>query len=255
MRMILLATMVLLLTPAAGEAQDFTWRGRVADGRTLEIRGVNGDVDAVRARGNEILVTATKDARRSDPDDVRIEVVEHAGGVTICAVYPTRRNREPNECRPGGGRHNVQDNDVTVDFTVHVPAGVALDAHTVNGDIDVADLESNVDAGTVNGSIDISTSGWARASTVNGSITAVMGSADWPGGAEFETVNGAIRLTLPSDVSANLTANTVNGDIETDFPVTVQGRWGPRRISGTLGGGGRELRLKTVNGGITLRRR
>jgi hypothetical protein len=246
---------MLLLVPAAGRAQDFTWRGRLAEGRTLEIHGVNGGIDAVRARGTEILVTADKRARRSDPDDVTIEVVEHAGGVTICAVYPTRATRQPNECRPGGGRNNVQDNDVTVDFTVHVPAGVMLEAHTVNGDIDVADLESNVDARTVNGGIDISTSGWARASTVNGSITAVMGRADWPGGAEFETVNGGIRLTLPADVAADLTASTVNGDIDTDFPVTVQGRWGPRRISGTLGGGGRDLRLKTVNGGITLRKR
>lgn len=253
MRLPVLAATVLLLLPATAAAQDFTWRGRLADGRTLEIRGVNGEIDAVHARGDEILVTANKHARRSDPEDVTIEVVEHADGVTICAVYPSRRGRD-NECRPGGGRNNVEDNDVTVDFTVHVPAGVTLDAHTVNGDIDVADLESNVDAGTVNGSIDITTSGWARASTVNGSITAVMGRADWPGGAEFETVNGNIRLTLPADVSADLSASTVNGGMETDFPVTVRGRWGPRRINGTLGNGGRDLRLKTVNGGITLRK-
>lgn len=254
MRAIPILLTVLLLTPASLEGQDFTWRGRVAVGGALEIRGVNGDIEAVRADGGEIVVHAAKHARRSDPDDVRIEVVEHGGGVTICAVYPGPRGREENTCRPGGGRNNVRDNDVTVDFTVHVPAGITLSAHTVNGGIEAADLASNVRARTVNGDIEIHTAGWAEATTVNGSIAAAMGTADWPDGAEFETVNGAIRLTLPEDVRADLEARTVNGSIDSDFPVTVQGRFGPRRVSGTLGGGGRELRVKTVNGGITLRK-
>jgi hypothetical protein len=43
---------------------------------------------------------ATKHGRRSDPAEVEIEVVEHAGGVTICAVYPSPGSR-PNECRQG----------------------------------------------------------------------------------------------------------------------------------------------------------
>ena len=57
------------------------------------------------------------------PAEVKIEVVEHAGGVTICAVYPS--SGAPNECKPGkGGRMNVRDNDVNVEFKVSVPAGV-----------------------------------------------------------------------------------------------------------------------------------
>lgn len=254
MRITLALLSLAVLIPATAHAQDFTWRGRLAANRTIEVRGVNGGIRAVAARGNEVVVTADKHARRSDPDEVTIEVVEHAGGVTICAVYPTRRGRRENECRPGGGHNNVQDNDVTVDFTVEVPAGVEFAAHTVNGDIDVGALQSNVMARTVNGNIDISTSGWAEANTVNGSISADMGRADWPSGAEFETVNGSITLTLPADVSADLTASTVNGGIDSDFPVTIQGRFGPRRVTGTLGGGGTPLRLKTVNGGIRLRR-
>lgn len=254
MRITLALLTMAVLTPVAAHAQDFTWRGRLAADRTIEIRGVNGEIRAVAARGNEVVVTAEKHARRSDPDEVTIEVIEHDDGVTICAIYPTPRGRRSNECRPGGGHNNVQDNDVTVDFTVEVPAGVELAAHTVNGDIDVAALESNVVARTVNGNIDISTSGWAEANTVNGSISADMGSADWPSGAEFETVNGGITLTLPAGVSADLTASTVNGAIDSDFPVTVRGRFGPRRVSGTLGEGGTPLRLKTVNGGIRLRR-
>ena len=38
--------------------------------------------------GNEIEVTATARARRSDPSEVRVEVVEHAEGVTILRGLP-----------------------------------------------------------------------------------------------------------------------------------------------------------------------
>jgi hypothetical protein len=49
-------------------------------------------------------------------------------------------------------------------------------------------------------------------------------------------------------------ASTVNGQIVTDFPLTVTGRLGPRRVNGTIGSGGRRLELATVNGTIRLKR-
>jgi DUF4097 and DUF4098 domain-containing protein YvlB len=48
-------------------------------------------------------------------------------------------------------------------------------------------------------------------------------------------------------------AATVNGDISSDFPMTVSGRISRQRLEGTIGGGGRQLSLKTVNGSITLK--
>ena len=150
---------------------------------------------------------------------------------------------------------NTENNDVEVTFTVKVPRGVKYHAHTVNGEIRAAGLQSDVDAETVNGSVRISTTGHAVASTVNGSIDASMGNADWGDDVSFSTVNGAITLELPADVNAQLRASTVNGDIDSDFPITVQGRFGPRRVSGTLGRGGHELELETVNGSITLRKK
>jgi putative adhesin len=242
----------LLATPLA--AEDFQWRGRVAAGKTVEIKGVNGAIEATAADGDEVEVTAAKRGRRSDPGSVRIEAIEHAGGVTICAVYPDVDGRR-NECRPGeGGRMSTRDNDVDVHFTVRVPRGVALAPRTVNGDVEATDLEGDVDVRTVNGSIQVSTSGHAEAQTVNGSIRARAGRADWVGDAEFKTVNGSITVTLPSATAADVRAETVNGEIETDFPLTVTGRFSSRHLSGTIGGGGRILELETVNGSIHLRK-
>jgi hypothetical protein len=251
-----LPSALLLALPALATAQDFNWHGRLAPGRTLEIRGINGSIDA-SGGGGEAEVRAVKTSRRSEPDSVEIKVIEHAEGVTICAVYPTPRDaRRPNECRPGGGGSmSTQNNDVNVNFVVRVPAGVKLSANTVNGGVNIRGLDADTTAHTVNGSIKLATEGRAEAQTVNGSIEASMGRADWDGTNAFKTVNGAIHLTLPGDLSTEVRAQTVNGDIETDFPLTVRGRFSRRSLSGTIGGGGRELQLETVNGGIRLSRR
>jgi hypothetical protein len=246
---------VFAAEPAPQQQQgDFRWQEPLAAGRSIEIRGVNGNVEAVPAAGGEVEVVAVKRARRSNPDDVRIEVVRHGDGVTICAVYPNVEGKEPNTCAPDGGRMNVRDNDTSVNFTVRVPAGVRFKGRTVNGKVGAENLTADVDASTVNGGINVSTSGLASARTVNGSITVRMGRADWSDGLEFKTVNGGIDLSVPGSLSAEVQAKTVNGDITTDFPMTVTGTVSRRRLSGTVGGGGRGLRLETVNGSVQLRR-
>jgi len=248
------AVAALTLVPRAAAAQDeFHWKGKVASGKAIEIKGVNGDVRAVAGSG-DVEVTAVKHARRSDPGEVKIEVVQHEDGVTICAVYPSDGRRE-NTCEARDGGHmNVHDNDVTVDFTVRVPADVRFVGTTVNGEVEAANLASDVQANTVNGSIRISTSGYAEAQTVNGSIVASMGRATWTDALDFRTVNGAITLDLPANLSTEVRASTVNGDIQTDFPLMVRGRLGPRSLRGTIGSGGRRLALETVNGSIRLRK-
>ncbi len=240
--------------PAAVTAQDFEWNGRIDRGDRIEIKNINGDINASYASGSEVRVSARKEAKDDDPADVRIEVVEHSGGVTICAVYPDDGGKK-NECKPGDeGRLSSQDNDVAVHFTIQVPAGVVLDANTVNGGVDAGGLQSDVYANTVNGGVKVSTSGLARASTVNGSILAAMGRADWTGDLDFETVNGSITVELPASAGARVRASTVNGGMESDFPLTIQGKFSNRKMEGTIGGGGRDLNLETVNGSIRLKK-
>jgi DUF4097 and DUF4098 domain-containing protein YvlB len=234
----------------ARQGSNWSWHGRVDQGKTIEIRGVNGDVSAEAATGNEVEVTAVKRARRSDPDEVRIEVVQNGGNVTICAVYPGDNNR----CETGGGHMNTRNNDVEVDFTVHVPRGVNFDGNTVNGDVEANGLTGGVDANTVNGAARVETMGGdASASSVNGSVTAVVHAVGQQS-MRFHSVNGSVNVTLPAAVSADIDARTVNGSIDTDFPISVTGRMSPRHLAGTIGQGGRHLDLETVNGSIRLRK-
>jgi len=255
MRSLMLVVIGSLATVGTLTAQDFRWHAPLASGKTLEVRGISGRVRAVRASGGEAEVTAVKKAgRRGNPEDVEIKMVEAGDGVTICAVYPTRRSGM-SECRPGGGGgDNIKDTDVSVDFEVKVPVGVDFVGATVNGDVEATDLPADARVSSVNGDVEVSAAGTARGTTVNGSVVATVGKAGWNGTLEFSTVNGGIRLTLPANLDADVDASTVNGAIDSDFPITVQGRMRPREFHGRIGKGGRKLQLNTVNGSIELRK-
>ena len=117
---------------------------------------MNGGIDAEPSTSGQVEVSAIKTGNKSDPRGVRIVVVPHAGGVTVCALYPDV-DGEPNECGPGGGRNSSKDNDVKVEFTVRVPAGASFAGRTVNGGIDARDLDGRVSLNTVNGNVEINT--------------------------------------------------------------------------------------------------
>ena len=80
---------------------------------------------------------------------------------------------------------------------------------------------------------------------------ASFGGASWNGEATFETVNGSVTVEVPEAANADIEIRTTNGRITTDLPIATT-RSSRRRVEGTLGDGGPTLRLKTVNGSITL---
>lgn len=245
------------------QSDEFRWSGNIPAGSAVEIRGINGEIIADSTNGSEVQVVALKRSRRSDVNSVQIKVVQHAGGVTICALYPNDEGAYPSSCgfdaersdrtRESSQSVKVRNNDVNVDFTVHVPARVSFIGKTINGGISATSLSGNVVARTVNGGIKISTTGYAEATTVNGEITARFSDASWPSSLSFKTVNGEISLDLPANVSAAVEAQTLNGTINSDFPLEVTNLKGRKYVKATIGSGGRELVLQTLNGSINLR--
>ncbi len=236
--------------PPVQQGDAWSWHGTIAAGKTLTIKGISGSIEAVPATGSEVVVTATKRGHESDPDEVKLEVVQDGGDVVICAVYPGRGNH----CGAGDDYEmNTRHNDVEVRFHAEVPAGVGFAADNVNGGVEASNLAGPVHAGTVNGSVRLETSsGDAAGKTVNGSVTAVVSGAG-TGDLSFETVNGGVTLSLPRALNADIEAETVNGAIETDFPITVSGHLDRRHLDGRIGQGGRRLHVETVNGSIRLR--
>ena len=113
-----------------------------------------------------------------------------------------------------------------------------------------------LDLRTENGSLNLTdVGGDVRARTQNGSLNVQLAGGKWDGaGLDAETQNGSVRMGIPSSYAAQIETGTVNGRMNTDFPITLQGRIG-RRLSLPLNGGGATLRAITTNGSVSLSRR
>lgn len=249
--LMLTAAFALMATAAwAQNDRDFHWSGRLAADSVVEIKGVNGSIEAEASGREDVEVTADKSG--PDADDVKIVAVPHSDGITICAIYP----HTSGDCTPGKSWHvdNVHGNKTQVHFHVRIPANLRFSGYNINGDVIAENIGRVVHADTVNGSVRVSTKAWAEASSVNGSIEAAMGTADWNGKVKIESVNGSIHLTLPESFNSDVKFSSVNGKLHTDFPMTVEGSMGGRHVEGRIGSGGRELVVETVNGSVDLRK-
>jgi hypothetical protein len=233
--------------------EDFHWQGTLKAGQTLEVVNTNGEIGASRASGD----AARAEGRGGGADNgLFVEVVEYTDGVTICAVYA--KNKAPGRCHRGGVSSESGDwwhgRRAKINFEVQVPSGVRLNAMTTNGRVHCLNLESVVEASTTNGDVEVSTSEWASAKTTNGGVRVSMGNAKWSGELELMTTNGSVDVTLPASAEFQVHADTTNGNISSDFPITMHGSFGSKTLSGTVGGGGRQLKVATTNGGIGLKK-
>jgi hypothetical protein len=276
-----LAVSLVLVAASAGaqevgrNSETWTWDGRVESGKWFRLSSVNGPVSVEPSNDNMVHVRAVKDVGRGSVTDVAFQVIQSGGDVRVCALW--RRD----VCDEDGMRSRRRDDDdddrdrrdVKVRFTVRVPAGVRLSAGTVNGEMRVRDVSSDVRASTVNGrvevqnvggevrattvngAVDVTTrNGPVEATTVNGSVRVRMTALTRDGDMRFHTVNGDVIVETPSSLDARVSLSTLHGSISSDYPVQLSGRFGPRRASGTIGRGGREIDMETVNGDIELRK-
>ena len=260
-RPILAAALLALaaLGADAQESKEWKWSGQLGSGRTVYLRNVNGEVTFEQGTGRTVEVVAEKRWRRGDPDDVRIEARQTGGGngdIIICALWGERSTCDEDGYHGNrdGERSWDRNNDVSVHFTVRIPADARVNASTVNGGMTVDGTSGDIEANTVNGNVEArSTAGRVEAKTVNGSIT-VRTTARNTSDLEYSTVNGSITIELAEGTNANVNLSTVNGRIQTDFPLTLDGQINPRRIRAKIGTGGPMIRAGTVNDSIRLRK-
>jgi Putative adhesin len=217
------------------------------DGR-VELDNINGPVHISTWDRNEVKVDAIKSASTKERlDETRIEIDAGKDYVSIRTKYRDRDQTWNDD--------NWHNNPPSVEYTVTVPLGAHLDEiKLINGSLDVAGVSGEVRASCINGKLEAKDlSGRAQLSTINGRLDArfshLSGSA-----LELNSVNGSVKLTIPSDAKAEIEANTVSGDIENDFGLHVnRHRYVGRDMRGELAGGGARIKLENVNGRIEIR--
>jgi hypothetical protein len=216
--------------------EEIRWHGWVPSGQVVEVNNIYGNVRAEPTSGDEIEVIAIKRGF-SDPTLVNIEVVEHKGGVTICAVYPDADPGHPFDCRPshgggfrlastsdslthirwdnGGGGDMVM-NDLRVDFIVRLPKRLRFIGRTVDGDVSAHMLEQDIEA---------------------------------------HSVLGDVNVDLKANSGGEVHAESTKGRVSSEFPLSLRCNSNHGMLaSGRVGRSHRILRLKTDAGDIHLER-
>lgn len=201
----------------------------------------NGSVRFFGSNRGDVLVRALIQAyaeTRSAAESLAREVRVQASNDRVYADGPSNRRRT--------GWY--------VSYEVWVPHRTNLEAETHNGSVSVSDVTGRMDLRAVNGSIAVRRAGGdVRAETTNGSVTATLTGTTWAGNyLDLETTNGSVVLDIPRGYNAQLETGTVNGGMNIDFPITVQGSIS-RRITTKLGNGGPRIRAMTTNGGVRIR--
>ena len=143
-----------------------------------------------------------------------------------------------------------------VSFEIFTPHDSNLDLRAHNGGISISDVRGEIEFRTQNGGVHLEgLGGNVRGRTQNGGLRVELEGDRWEGSAlDVETQNGGVTIDVPQGYSAEFETGTVNGGIDLAFPIMVSGRL-RSTIRTTLGDGGPLVRVKTTNGGVTVRQR
>ncbi|MBT2365326.1 DUF4097 family beta strand repeat protein [Streptomyces sp. ISL-10] len=142
--------------------------------------------------------------------------------------------------------------------TILVGLSGAVRADTVSGNLEAQSLSGDLRYNSVSGDLTvIAGSGRSvRADSVSGDMVIDVDAAGGPTDITLTTVSGEVAIRLPHPADARVEANTASGAVSNAFhDLRVNGQWGARQITGTLGAGTGRLKATTVSGSIALLRR
>jgi len=260
---------------AAKEKYEETFEKTVSLAKTgkVSLKNVSGDIEVKTWDRAEVKIEALKTSQaetmekaKENAAKVKIEVIEEGNLLRIEADYP---------------EVSIKGLNVSIDFDLFIPDQAALkiksvsgdvtleniggavetevvsSEKTVSGDITLEQLKGSLEAETVSGDIELSgVSGakYIKAKVLSGSVT-YQGSIEAASRYEMKSHSGDIEMFLPSDSAFDIEAETFSGDIETDFEISVSGKFSKKKIMGTVNGGGAVLSLSTFSGDIILEKR
>lgn len=221
-----------------------------ANGR-VSVSNINGSIVVDAWDRNEVKLEAIKIADSKETlADVEIKVDARPESFSVEANYDNWKNKGREDWKHG--------RKIEVQFRLSVPRGAELnEVETVNGSVTVADFVNYTKISAVNGFVKASNlRGTASLSTVNGEVTADFDRLESGSKISLNTVNGRVNLVIPSDSSATVKADSVNGNITNDFGLPVRkGKYVGRDLYGRIGNGDVQIRLNSVNGGLAIGRK
>lgn len=243
-RLLALTVLATLATAASAKVTEkFAQTYPLDANGSIHLENVNGSVEIIAWDKNEVSLEAEKSARDQEGlDRMHLNIESSNRRLSIKTEYEKKWKFWDNM--------NAQ-----VHYKLMVPAGASLDGiEVVNAGISVTGVKGSVSLEAVNGGIEADgLTGDGDFETVNGSIRVTYAAMPASGRISLDTVNGTCKLALPENAAFDFDADTVNGRISCDFPITLQNS-GKREMHGAINGGGTRVSLESVNGSLTVTR-
>ncbi|HMF07482.1 MAG TPA: DUF4097 family beta strand repeat-containing protein [Thermoanaerobaculia bacterium] len=141
-----------------------------------------------------------------------------------------------------------------VRYTIQMPATCKLEIEDYKSETRVAGLSSDLKLHTYKGTARVTgLDGAARVDTYKGDVRVEF--ARYSHDSRFETYKGEVEVRMPRDSRFELDGEAGRrGDIESDFAMTTRAsRSRSADLSGTVNGGGPQLRMTTYKGTLRVR--
>jgi hypothetical protein len=217
----------------------------VKPGVVLEVRETTGLVQVDASDGDAIVVNATRIANASTEEAAK----------ALLSDFTIEETVTPDQITLDGTSKGASigfNKSRHVEYHITVPRATAVTIKSVTSEIRVTGIGGALRVETTNGEITGTALGnGADVRSTNGTITldlAKLGEA----GVRCEMTNGQVSVALPADSKATINANLVNGAVRTDkLNVAVREQTG-RKLVGTIGGGGPDVRVEMVNGEVRI---
>jgi len=283
----------VLASAGAVQAQDYGASQRIDTtltidrGGTLSVSVYAGRVNVVGSSGSQVRVRGTVERGemqlRARPSSVSINTDSegpHGGRVELDISVPvgTRvilegfsapvtvrgvKGETKVETLSGNvqvadavGRVNIE--SVSGDIEVNGVAG-DVRAESVSGRVEIANVNGDIEGESVSGRFTITgaKSKSVRVETVSGAVT-YSGTFDPVGNYVFRSHAGRLTLGMPADAGATVSLETFSGNVDSDFPVTLESglsRAGHEsKFEFRIGTGRTRIVVETFSGDIKIQR-
>lgn len=236
-------------TQPADETEKFDQTYPLNANGQVSLSNINGSIIVEAWDRNEVKLEYTKTADTKERlADVEVKIDAKPEAIKIDTDYGNWRNRGNGDRWSNGGK-------LKIDFHLMVPRGAFLnEVETVNGSVKVSNFVNFTKVSAVNGAVNATNlRGTANLSTVNGEVNADFDRLETGSKVILSTVNGHVNLMIPSDSSATINADSLNGNISNDFGLPVRkGKYIGRDLYGKIGGGDVRIKMDSVNGALAI---
>ncbi len=225
----------------------------------LDIHSVSADIELINTEDPEITASLTGNARLGDDNQPAVKLVTGITGNRLdihverqvsfdlgnthlnLKVYVPKEYQGSMQIASTSGDiqmctfdlENLKATLVSGEFTADRINAKEADISTTSGDVQISSLIGKLACKTVSGNIEAA-------------FPALSQDID------IESVSGNADLALPKDAGFILNAQSTSGNLNCDFPVTINDQAGHNRMNGTVASGTSKINVKTVSGYIHI---